>query len=215
MRNSPSIGQIVFPNDAEDIKNHPFFREISWSTLHESRPPFIPRVHNGQPITKYFDDEAEIMSNSDHLDSSSSYDDRSPQDTPPIAPATTPTAPPLDHHAVSKRLLMNPELDKHIAAQYPLLTTPPKQQAEGRNANANDNSSNNKKKQQQNRRKEKKRPRDKLLRDPKVGRTVLEIRKKGAFMGYTYRRPILTLRELEEMIAERAAARSTVVTISA
>ena len=29
------------------------------------------------------------------------------------------------------------------------------------------------------RRKEKKRPRDKLLRDPQVGRTVLELRKKG------------------------------------
>jgi hypothetical protein len=50
------------------------------------------------------------------------------------------------------------------------------------------------------RKKEKKRPRDKLLRDPEVGRTVLEIRKKGAFMGYTYRRPRLTLPELEERI---------------
>lgn len=37
--------------------------------------------------------------------------------------------------------------------------------------------------------KEVKRARDKLLRDPKVGRTVLETRKKTAFLGYTYRRP--------------------------
>jgi hypothetical protein len=54
------------------------------------------------------------------------------------------------------------------------------------------------------RKKEKKRPRDKLLRDPQVGRTVLEIRKKGAFMGYTYRRPRLTLPELEERVVRSA-----------
>lgn len=37
--------------------------------------------------------------------------------------------------------------------------------------------------------KEVKRARDKALRDPRVGKTVLEARKKGAFLGYTYRRP--------------------------
>lgn len=36
--------------------------------------------------------------------------------------------------------------------------------------------------------KQKKRARDKALRDPVVGRKVLELRKKGAFLGYTYRR---------------------------
>jgi hypothetical protein len=44
-------------------------------------------------------------------------------------------------------------------------------------------------------RKEKKRPRDKILRDPEVGRQVLEIRKKGAFVGYTYRRPRFAMPE--------------------
>jgi len=51
------------------------------------------------------------------------------------------------------------------------------------------------------RKREKKRPRDKLLRDPDVGRTVLEIRKKGAFVGYTYRRPRFSLQDLEDKIA--------------
>ena len=37
--------------------------------------------------------------------------------------------------------------------------------------------------------KEKKRPRDKVLRDAAVGKKVMEIRKKKAFFGYTYRRP--------------------------
>ncbi len=37
-------------------------------------------------------------------------------------------------------------------------------------------------------RKEKKRPRDRLLRDKELSKRVLEERKKGAFLGYSYRR---------------------------
>ena len=37
--------------------------------------------------------------------------------------------------------------------------------------------------------KARKRPRDKVLRDKDVGRQALDIRKWGAFIGYTYRRP--------------------------
>jgi len=37
-------------------------------------------------------------------------------------------------------------------------------------------------------RKEKKRPRDRLLRDGEIKGKVMELRKKGAFLGYTYRR---------------------------
>jgi protein-serine/threonine kinase len=37
-------------------------------------------------------------------------------------------------------------------------------------------------------RKEKKRPRDRLLRDKEVAKSVFEERKKGAFLGYSYRR---------------------------
>ena len=37
-------------------------------------------------------------------------------------------------------------------------------------------------------RKEPKRPRDRLLRDKEVAPKVLELRKRGAFLGYTYRR---------------------------
>ncbi|KAL4982889.1 Serine/threonine-protein kinase cbk1 [Aspergillus falconensis] len=37
--------------------------------------------------------------------------------------------------------------------------------------------------------KEPKRPRDKILRDKRFRKTVLEMRKRGAFLGYTYRRP--------------------------
>jgi hypothetical protein len=166
-------GQIVYPNDAEDIKRHPFFRSIQWSTLHLTRPPFVPRVHGNQPITKYFDDEAEIMSASDHLDSSS-YARSPPDETNPPHGSFPAAVEPNTGGGDSKP----PEPARNAFGKAT--------ERIGR------------------RKKEKKRPRDKLLRDPQVGRTVLELRKKGAFMGYTYRRPRLTLPELEDRIARPA-----------
>ncbi|CAE7015038.1 hypothetical protein CFE70_002609 [Pyrenophora teres f. teres 0-1] len=167
-RGSNTSGHIVYPNDADDIKSHPFFRNIQWSSLHITRPPFVPRVHGGQPITKYFDDEAEIMSASDHLDSSS-YEIREGLAVP-VAVGEERTKPPLQ--PVTKP---NENVTAHGVFRQSLENI-------------------------KRRKREKKRPRDKLLRDPVVGRTVLEIRKKGAFVGYTYRRPRFSLPELEERI---------------
>lgn len=169
-RNLHTTGHIVFPNDAEDIKAHPFFRNIQWSTLHLTRPPFVPRVHGGQPITKYFDDEAEIMSASDHLDSSSyevaQMDGATMIDgIEPPGEESTPTVDP----ALQQKNGFPPAYEQ-ICQSFQKMRR---------------------------RKKEKKRPRDKLLRDPEVGRIVLEIRKKGAFIGYTYRRPRFSLPELD------------------
>lgn len=105
---SAATARHVFPNDADEIKSHPFFEDMPWGQLHVMQPPFVPRIQPNQPITKYFEEEKDIG------DADSSL--------PPDA-------------------------------------------AEG------------------------KRPRDKMLRDPEVGAKVLEIRKKSAFIGYTYRRP--------------------------
>jgi protein-serine/threonine kinase len=168
-RNLNSTGHIVYPNDAEDIKSHPFFRNIQWSTLHMTRPPFVPRVHGDQPITKYFDDENEIMSASDHLDSSS--------------------------YEVVDEIVMPKPGDSDIAPAVQSAAIV----AQAAHAHINDSVQKVKR-----RRKEKKRPRDKLLRDPHVGRAVLELRKKGAFVGYTYRRPMFSLPELDEQIAVAA-----------
>jgi protein-serine/threonine kinase len=164
VRNINTTGHIVYPNDAEDIKSHPFFRSIQWSTMHMTRPPFVPRVHGGQPITKYFDDEKDIMSTSDHLNSSS-YEVVDNSVHPGGNDATPTTA-------------------------IPAVGSPPAYQQICNSVH-----------KIRRRRKEKKRPRDKLLRDPHVGRAVLELRKKGAFIGYTYRRPLFSLPELEDQMA--------------
>ena len=174
-RNVNTTGHIVYPNDAEDIKSHPFFRNIQWSQLHLTRPPFVPRVHGGQPITKYFDDEAEIMSASDHLDSSS-YEALGGLVDPAVEvqdgedDATSPVQPTAQHDGAAA-----PAQEGFVKSFRDM----------------------------KRRKREKKRPRDKLLRDPDVGQTVLEIRKKGAFVGYTYRRPRFSLLDLEDKIAAR------------
>ncbi|KAI8938613.1 hypothetical protein NX059_004485 [Plenodomus lindquistii] len=170
-RNLYTTGHIVCHNDAEDIKAHPFFRNIQWSTLHLTRPPFVPRVHGGQPITKYFDDESEIMSASDHLDSSSYEVDGIP--TPCVAGLLGDEAPtPTPDSAFAKGQAPIPAYEQVCKGFQKV----------------------------RRRKKEKKRPRDKLLRDPQVGRAVLELRKKGAFVGYTYRRPRFSLPDLEDKI---------------
>ncbi|KAG9206774.1 hypothetical protein G6514_000060 [Epicoccum nigrum] len=170
-RSLKPTGHIVFPNDAEDIKAHPFFRNIQWSTLHLTRPPFIPRVRSGQDITKYFDEEAEIMSESDHLDSSSYEIMQMDGPTmlegvePPGEQDSTPTADPEVQQSKG-----SPPTYGQMHKGFQKIRR---------------------------RKKEKKRPRDKLLRDPEMGRIVLEVRKKSAFIGYTYRRPRLSLPELD------------------
>ncbi|KAH7064482.1 hypothetical protein BKA63DRAFT_572381 [Paraphoma chrysanthemicola] len=186
VRNVNVTGHIVYPNDAEDIKSHAFFRNIQWSTLHMTRPPFIPRVHGGQPITKYFDDENEIMSASDHLDSSS-YEAMEQLAVPEPAAMVpegevTPTAAPGTSVVVPVYAQVYTSVQKI-----------------------------------RRRKKEKKRPRDKMLRDPHVGRAVLELRKKGAFVGYTYRRPTFSLPELDNRVnaTRPTLTRASVATVSA
>jgi len=57
-RDSP--GRHVHPNDARDIKSHPFFAEINWNTIHRCRPPFVPKVRS-EDSTRYFDPEEQIL----------------------------------------------------------------------------------------------------------------------------------------------------------
>lgn len=63
-------GYFVYPNDAEDIKCHPFFGGIPWNNMQDYNPPFTPRLKSWED-TKYFDDEGPISD----TDSGTSEDD--------------------------------------------------------------------------------------------------------------------------------------------
>ena len=143
-------GYYVYPDDAVDIKAHPFFHSLSWDRLHLSRPPFVPDVKSGED-TKYFDEEDPI----------SDVDDESGHDSAP-------------------------EISANTAAEHAT-------QVDGAQWQHDDGLEANNKREG----KEKKRPRDRVLRDKVVGREALELRKKGAFLGYAYRRPQLPVDEVE------------------
>ncbi|KAJ5399652.1 hypothetical protein N7465_010141 [Penicillium sp. CMV-2018d] len=144
----------VYPNDAADIKIHPFFRGIRWQDLHMCHPPMIPRVRNWED-TRYFDDWKLAGDDVEHAAGSGSGDDD--QDPDEITPENQEISPAKD------------------------AVEPPVAEATPRTAQEQAKDSEKKK--------EKKRPRDKILRDKQMSKTVLDIRKKGAFLGYTYRRP--------------------------
>ena len=41
-------------NGADEIKKHPWFREIDWKNLKKMKPPFLPKV-NSNDDTRYFE----------------------------------------------------------------------------------------------------------------------------------------------------------------
>lgn len=150
----------VYPDDAADIKAHPFFRGIPWNELHLIQPPMIPRVR-GWEDTRYFSDmkSADIVDAApDEVNSGKADEDVDPD----RSPATEKT--PEDQ---------SPELAPRKASSpgaSPGSAEPDSQNAAGK-------------------KKKKDRARDKILRDKQLGPTALAIRKRGAFLGYTYRRP--------------------------
>ena len=160
-------GHYVYPDDAADIKAHPFFHDLVWDSLHLSRPPFIPAVES-QDDTRYFDDDDSI---SDTEDTSSDN----------VVQETLMSESPLEAFQVDgKQGWANRTMSAlgHRMADEKLGL-----RKDGNKDVDLDAKAGNKKIR------EKKRPRDRMLRDKEVGRTVLELRKQGAFLGYTYRRP--------------------------
>ena len=175
-------GNYVYPDDATDIKAHSFFRRISWDRLHLSRPPFVPSV-KGHDDTKYFDEEDPI-SDVDDAASQSGWGCASDEETGDALPGTSRLTQ-VDGAQRQEDLLAKP-------------TSPGSSKKDGpkrRDGEAG-------------KVKEKKRPRDRVLRDKEVGRKALEIRKKGAFLGYTYRRPKLI--SFDEECRQKRVARSMV-----
>ncbi|GAA5867355.1 hypothetical protein JCM1840_002105 [Sporobolomyces johnsonii] len=89
----------VANDGAEQIKAHPWFKGIDWSTLHLQTPPFKPQL-SSETDTKYFEDDI----------------DDNPLPAPEIAPgvpAPDPTRDPMLRHAVQGAHLL--EVRKELA----------------------------------------------------------------------------------------------------
>ncbi|KAI9846863.1 MAG: hypothetical protein M1837_003475 [Sclerophora amabilis] len=148
-------GHYVFPNDAADIKAHPFFEGVTWDSIHLLQPPFIPKMKSWKD-TRYFDGDEAI---SDVDDASSSGSEASNIDK-------TPNSKPLGQ--------VDGPLDEWNSNRMPSAGNGGGIAKEGSPTKC---------------KREKKRPRDKILRDREFGKEAMELRKKGSFIGYTYRSP--------------------------
>ena len=155
-------GRFVYPDDATDIKSHPFFDRIVWDRHHLTRPPFVPDIR-ARDDTKYFDEEDPVSDVDDAASQSSDHEDADRGASGNIGdwPVTQYDGPNGQQDQVAD----------HATVYH---TKEPSKDAKIANG------------------KTKKRPRDKVLRDKEMGRIALELRKKGAFIGYTYRRPKLS-----------------------
>ncbi|KAI5288559.1 hypothetical protein KEM54_005117 [Ascosphaera aggregata] len=170
-------GYFVYSNDAEDIKAHPFFKGMRWQEVHLRRPPFVPKV-KGWEDTRYFDDEEPISDIANTTVTDGGRGANKAGDCQGLAevlfnggnhfPLTPPASPrpcPLKHYVTTCR-------HPCVVAGAP----PPDEH-------------NTDKKEKGHRKREKKRPRDKILRDDDLAEKALKLRKRGAFLGYAYRRP--------------------------
>ena len=201
-------GYFVFPDDATDIKSHAFFDGISWDHLHLSKPPWIPSVKSRDDTT-YFDEEVPISDVDDAPSTSSiAEEDLLKQEAYEDEIAAAYAKEMMDQeekgnydgiHSVNDIIMaesakLNAKLDATLDAQNADLAG--KKGPKG---------------------KERKRPRDRILRDKQVAKQVLELRKKGAFLGYTYRWPWgvrLSLADSRRSGGESLARRSKMSSIS-
>lgn len=158
-------GHFVYSDDASDIKIHPFFQGLSWERLHLSRPPFVPDV-KGRDDTKYFDEEDPVSD----VDDASTTCSGENQEHCPGAPRNVATA------------ILTTQLDGAAGPQTTTISHDPEEDTNPTLQQIDKTAKSAKPK-------EKKRPRDRVLRDKEVGRTVLQLRKQNVFLGYTYRRP--------------------------
>jgi protein-serine/threonine kinase len=164
-------GRYVYPNDAEDIKSHRWFKDIQWERLHLMTPPFVPAIKS-MDDTQYFDEEDPIS------DFSSSHEYQ--------------PEPPTDMDLDGALRCFNREIQilarGYVAGTYDsarlrriekeiegfVMGDEQKEYLRGFVRVYGQ--------------KERKRPRDILLRDREIASKVLEVRRRGAFLGYSYRR---------------------------
>jgi protein-serine/threonine kinase len=168
-RNQDYAGRCVYPDDAEEIKAHKWFRDIQWDRIHTMTPPFVPNIKSTDD-THYFDEEDSISDFSASVAHSQ--------------PTTEEIADALKRFNRELQILATGFIER----PYDSIRLR-KVEKEIDAFNVSDEQKGNLKEfVKRYGRKEKKRPRDRLLRDRELASKVLELRKRGAFLGYTYRR---------------------------
>jgi protein-serine/threonine kinase len=186
----------VVPGDADEIKAHPFFRTICWETLHRSKPPFIPEPI--EDIAMYFEHEDTFVN--DIGTSYMSLREKVTSQTE-LRIARRLLGPYYERWRAEQREIEKVQMgvetwtDNNVERckrekgeqweafkQARVRKTRERKRQEGKDPDLEV-------KQILGSRPRRHRAKDIMLRDVQFGERVLERRKRGAFLGYTYRSP--------------------------
>ncbi|KAF5017752.1 hypothetical protein F66182_10300 [Fusarium sp. NRRL 66182] len=170
-RSTDYSGRYVFPDDAEDIKAHRWFRHTPWDRLQSMPPPFTPNLKSDDDAhyfdeSEIFEDWSESIPSGIFLNSEDVKELLFGFSTHVQEKAMELIKTPFDAaklRGIDRDLDVSKELqptEKAILKQFVRFYG----------------------------HKERKRPRDMLLRDKETKKTSMRIRKETAFMGYTWRR---------------------------
>jgi hypothetical protein len=166
------FGRHVFPDDAEDIKSHRWFKNFPWDRVRSISPPFVPHI-TSLDDTHYFDEsdaftEPMLSSETELMDPTLNHVRWVLRECRPVVQsmAIELIATPYD----SARLR---SADKRIEKTFNL--TPEERRTLKTFIRMYG-------------RKERKRPRDIILRDQNTKAPAMDVRRKTAFMGYHWRR---------------------------
>ncbi|KAI6093349.1 hypothetical protein F4821DRAFT_253326 [Hypoxylon rubiginosum] len=205
-------GRSVYPQDAEDLKAHKWFRDIPWDRLSQIAPPFVPRLA-GCEDTHYFDEEESISDwSSSHPDPSSTETEDLASSNPLLAsnsptvnsyrggPITSPSLGGQRRRSPERAAAMHAQLaqfPRHMRGLLGQFVASPYDSTKLKRVDREIELATDadarlcaamKAFVRLYGRRERKRPRDRLLRDRKTRDVVLDVRRQTAFMGYTYRR---------------------------
>jgi hypothetical protein len=209
-------GRYVFPYDAEDIKAHKWFKGVPWERLHQLDPPFVPQLR-AVDDTHYFDEDDEISDWSESETSESEQREGARGLDPTTLAAARPLLPlqgqQVDGAMTEAAVAAAAKSRSRAKAEEARITLRGlrrsvqkwamaaiaipygssrfrdlEMQIEGLPGLALVERNMLKQFVQTFGRRDRKRPRDRLLRDRNTRGVVMEVRKKTAFLGYTWRR---------------------------
>ncbi|EHK17563.1 uncharacterized protein TRIVIDRAFT_123748, partial [Trichoderma virens Gv29-8] len=164
-----AYGRYVFPDDAEDIKAHRFFKSVPWDTLHNTAPPFVPHI-NSLEDTHYFDESEPLDDRVESVaEKAGLTDDEVRWVLREFRPSIQNVAirmihTPYDSGALRSRDLEIDSMGAFLDEEKELLKRFMREYG----------------------RRVPKRPRDIILRDDSMKGMAMEVRKQSAFMGYAW-----------------------------
>lgn len=165
------FGKYVFPDDAEDIKAHHWFRGLPWESLQNIRPPFIPHI-TGVKDTRYFEESEPIEELSE---SSPEAIALTPEEVRTTLTDFRPSVQNVAIHLIATPYDSGDLRTKDREIDSMVIFTEDEKEVLKRFVRVCGQ-------------KRPKRPRDIMLRDDSIKDIVMDVRKQSAFMGYSWRR---------------------------